>query len=81
MGTLLLIVGVILCLIGGIWLLVEAFKESVLWGLGSIFVPFVSLIFAIMHWSECKVPFLMNVVGFLLLIAGSALSAPTPPAG
>ncbi len=80
MGTLLVILGVILMIIGGVWLLVEAFKESILWGLGSIFIPFVGLVFAIMHWSECKVPFLIHVAGLVLFVAGSVLSGPPPQA-
>lgn len=78
MGSLLLILGFILCLGGGIWLLIEAFKESVLWGLGCLLVPFVGLIFAIMHWSECKVPFLINVAGTVLVVIGTIMSAPAP---
>lgn len=42
-------------------ILVTAFKESVLWGLGFLFVPFVSLIFIIKHWSETRKPFLVQV--------------------
>lgn len=34
MHTLFLILGGLIMLVGGIWLLVEAFKESVLWGIG-----------------------------------------------
>ena len=52
----------------GIMLLVEAFKVHVLWGLGSIFVPFVSLIFVIMHWQVAKKPFLWNLLGAVLIV-------------
>jgi hypothetical protein len=63
----LLIVGMILGVVGGIWLLVVAFKESVWWGLGSLLLPFVSLIFVIMHWQVSKKPFLISVAGGVLL--------------
>jgi len=43
------------------------------WGLGSIFVPFVSLIFVITHWEVAKRPFLVSVAGSILLIVGAAL--------
>ena len=45
-GILLMVVGGIVGCVGGIWLLVVAFQQHILWGLGSLFVPFVSLIFA-----------------------------------
>jgi hypothetical protein len=79
MGILLLVIGAILMFIGGIWLLIEQFKESVLWGLGSIFVPFVALVFVIMHWDVSKRPFLIQVAGIVLLVIGAALSGDSTP--
>jgi hypothetical protein len=67
----LLIVGGILSIVGGIWLLVVAFKESVWWGLGSFFIPFVGLVFAIMHWQVAKKPFLISLAGAVLLVVVS----------
>ena len=64
----LLIVGAIISLVGGIWLLVVAFKESVWWGLGSFFLPFVSLIFVVMHWQVAKKPFLISLAGAVLCV-------------
>ena len=81
MGTLLVILGGIAMFVGGIWLLVEAFKESVLWGLGSIFIPFVSLVFVIMHWDVSKTPFLIQIGGLVLLIAGVVITGPPQAAG
>ena len=46
MGTFLLFVGGALYLFGAIWLLIKAFQESILWGLGSLFIAPVGLIFA-----------------------------------
>ena len=81
MGTLLVILGGIAMFVGGIWLLVEAFKESILWGLGSIFIPFVSLVFVIMHWDVSKTPFLIQIGGLVLLIAGVVITGPPPAVG
>lgn len=64
------IIGAALCVIGGLWLLILAFQTSILWGLGSLIVPFVSLIFAITHWDEAKTPFLTAVVGVILIFVG-----------
>ena len=41
-GWSLISIGMGLGLVGGIWLLIVAFKESIWWGLGSLFIPLVS---------------------------------------
>jgi hypothetical protein len=74
MGTALFAVGLIVALIGGIWIIVNAFKKSVLWGLGSLFVPFVSLVFVIMNWQENKKPFLISIAGAVLYGIGAYMS-------
>jgi hypothetical protein len=72
--------GLVVALVGAIWLIVLAFQKSVLWGLGSLFVPFVSLIFAVMNWDVAKRPFLIQVAGVVLLVIGGMMSHPTLPA-
>lgn len=71
-------IGFIIAVVFGIQLLILAFKTSILWGLGSIFIPFVSLVFVIMHWQQAKTPFLrmllcipFYIVGGLLMPAGT----------
>ncbi|WDE96611.1 hypothetical protein PQO03_01340 [Lentisphaera profundi] len=62
LATVCLVIGMIIALVFGIILLMKAFKESLLWGLGYIFVPFVSLFFVIMHWEEAKSSFLKGLI-------------------
>ena len=52
-------------------ILIQAFRTSLLWGLGCIFVPLVSLFFVVCHWSEVKKPFLVNLgtIGAFLAFA------------
>lgn len=69
----LLVVGAVFALIGGIGLLIAAFRQSVLWGLGTLFVPFVGLIFVIVHWSVAKRPFLACLAGYGLIFLGATL--------
>ncbi|MEQ9497006.1 MAG: hypothetical protein RIT81_09105 [Deltaproteobacteria bacterium] len=60
----LLVIGFLFMLVAmgaQLWLYVLAFQESVLWGIGSIMVPFVSLVFAIMFWDVTKKPFLISL--------------------
>lgn len=76
-------IGLLIFVIYGIKLLILAFQKSVLWGLGSIFVPFVILIFVIMHWAEAKGPFLKYLLCIPFFVVAGILSAgsiPTTPA-
>lgn len=75
LGTILLFIGLIPMLVGSIWLLVTAFQESILWGLGTLLVPFVGIIFVIMHWDAAKKPFLIWAAGFVPYVIGMILAA------
>ena len=74
LGLVCTLVGLVIALIFGIQLLILAFRTSVLWGLGYIFVPFVSLIFVIMHWERTKAPFLKALIAIPFFIVGAMLS-------
>jgi hypothetical protein len=64
----LLIILSIISLIAWIWLLVVAFKEHVMWGLGVFFLsPILAIVFAIMHWQEAKKPFLIYIITTVLV--------------
>jgi len=76
LGTILLVLGAMTAVVGSIWLLVLAFQESVLWGLGSLFIPLVSLIFTIMFWPKTMKPFLIAIGGSLVMFLGMAMSGP-----
>jgi len=73
LGLVLMLVGAVVGCIGGVMVLIQAFKTSVLWGLGTIFVPFVGLIFVITHWQETKKAFLINIIGFAVMILGAMM--------
>ncbi|MGH8081743.1 MAG: hypothetical protein ACREP7_14305 [Lysobacter sp.] len=62
--------GIALCLIGGLWIVVNAFRKSIWWGLGSLIIPFVALVFAIMNFAQNKIPLAIYVVGIILLVVG-----------
>jgi hypothetical protein len=62
--------GMVILLIGNVWIAVKAFQKGILWGLGCLIVPFVSLIFVIMHWAETKIPFIVSLAGIVLIILG-----------
>ena len=74
LGTILLVIGFAISAFAGIWFLVVAFRQSVLWGLACLLIPFVSLIFLIIHWNEAKRPFLWSLLAIIPIFAGLALS-------
>lgn len=47
--------------VASVWLVVVAFKQSPLWGLATLFIPFAALVFVIKYWQESKKPFLLSV--------------------
>jgi hypothetical protein len=76
MGMLLIVIGGLVALYGLVVMLINAFKASLLWGLGSLFIPLVLLVFVIMNWAENMKPFLIYLGGFVLMVVGAMMSAP-----
>ncbi|MBI2923750.1 MAG: hypothetical protein HYY18_22050 [Planctomycetes bacterium] len=73
LGVLFIVAGLIVAAWGNIWFLVIAFKESALWGLGCLIVPFVSLIYLVMRWQECWRAFALNAVGIAVFFGGMVM--------
>jgi len=76
MGMMVLALGGLIMLVGFIWIVVNAFKTSVLWGLGALFIPLVAQIFAIMNWPSNKTAFLIWAGGLVLYVAGFMMYLP-----
>ncbi len=72
-GTILMAVAGIAMLVFGIQILIVAFKTSLGWGLGSLLIPIVGLVFVIKHWQETKTPFLRSLIALVVFIVGSGL--------
>ena len=61
------------------YVLLVAFQENVSWGVGCLFVPFVSLIFLMIYWDNAGKPFLVQLaVPFRWFLASSSWAAPPP---
>jgi len=73
-GGLLIAVGIILALVGGIQFLVAAFRTSVWWGLGVLFVPFVAFIFLIVRFEAAWPATKKCLLGTAISIAGIFLT-------
>ncbi len=59
---------IILMGIGHVWIVILAFKESTLSGLGVMFIPFRKLIYIKNNWEDVKIPALLYFGGFILFI-------------
>jgi hypothetical protein len=77
LNSVLLITGIIVLLTGSIGFLIVAFRENILWGLGCMFLPFVSFIFLWLHWRSVSKLFFISMSGITLLF----LSTMSLPAG
>ena len=77
-GLILFTVGAALAVIGGIWLLVVAFQESALWGVGCLLFSPISIVFVIMHWEEASKPFLVQLAGVVPMVIGMLMMGPNP---
>jgi hypothetical protein len=58
-----LIVGGLVVLVGSIWFLVTAFRQSLPWGLGGLLYGPVQLVFLILYWRVAARPFLLQLLG------------------
>ncbi len=77
MGALIILLGIVIFVIGGLFFLVAAFRESIWWGLACLFIPIVSLFFLIVHWRVAGKPFLIQLLGFADLAVGAIISPQT----
>jgi hypothetical protein len=73
MGTGLALIGGLLAFAGWIWIVVIAFQDSVGWGIGSLLIPLVALIYGCMNSDVAKNPLIMMGAGVVLQIAGAAI--------
>lgn len=74
MASALIIFGLIAILIGWVWLMVAAFTESVPWGVGTLLLSPIGLVFGFFHWPEYKVPMFLYAGGVVLYIFGQVIS-------
>lgn len=69
--------GVVLFIVGGALLVIEAFNESVVWGVLCIVFNPIAIIFCGMHWREAKYPFAIQISGLLISLCGLLVGKPS----
>lgn len=67
-GHILLVVGIVVALVGNVMLLAVAFKRSLWWFFGCLFIPLVDIVFLLLNLKATAKPFGISVLG--LLVAG-----------
>ncbi len=63
--------GLALFVLGGLGMLLAAFKTGVLWGLALIFLAPAVFVFLFLHWDSAKGPFKLQLTGLLIMVAGA----------
>lgn len=66
------IIGLTIFFIGGLGLLIAAFRTNVLWGIGIILFAPAALIFVILNWNESKNPFFLQLLGLVITYFSSS---------
>jgi hypothetical protein len=69
-GYMLFVAGCVVGLAGDIMFLVIAYKRSVWWFLGCLFIPIVSLIFFFMHFRTTVKAVGLSVLGIVVALVG-----------
>ena len=54
---------IVLIFIGFFWLVTLAFQEGILWGIGVLFIPFVSFFYWITHFREATPAMILQFIG------------------
>lgn len=57
------LIAALIILYGTVWGIIQAFQQSILWGIAYIFLPGASLVFLITAWGEAKKPFFLTILG------------------
>jgi hypothetical protein len=70
LALLIVCIGIGVFALGSLWLIVEAFREHVGWGLAVLLLPIATLAFLVHAWQRAKQPFLYQIYGVLIMIGG-----------
>lgn len=60
--------GSAILLVSWIMLLINSFREDFTWGLCTLFLPPLSYLYGLFHWSKANEPILFAVLGCVLII-------------
>lgn len=64
------VIGGLVMLVFGVKLLVAAFRTSIGWGVASLLIPFVLLVYVFKNWQATKSDFMGWLGGFVVMALG-----------
>ena len=67
--------GIYAAFVGAIWFLAKAFGKGIGWGLASLLLPPLGLVFAVKHWGIAWRPLTLNILGSVGATGGAAILA------
>jgi hypothetical protein len=73
-GYILLVIGCIVGLAGDVMFLNAAYRRSLAWLFGCLFVPFVGEVFLLTHWRAAWRPYVISLLGFAVACIGAVMS-------
>jgi hypothetical protein len=65
-----ILAGLAVYLVGAIWVLILALRQSIWWLLICLFIPVAAFLFIIFYWPSTKFPLLFKLGGSALIIGG-----------
>ncbi len=73
-GYVLLVIGIVAAIVGEVMFLTVAYRRSLLWFFGCLFVPIISWVFFFLNMKATLKPFTLQVLGLLLAGLGSYMA-------
>jgi|688.fasta_scaffold376837_2 hypothetical protein len=73
LGLTIFLIGLIAYLVASMFLIIVAFRVSVLWGLVALMVPGGNVIFAVFRWKEARTSFLASIFSLVAVAVGLAI--------
>ena len=74
LSVFLILLGMLLAAAGNIWFLIVAFQDDTLTGVLCLLVPLYALIFLINNQDAAGRPFLVGLIGTLMVVSGVAIA-------
>lgn len=74
MNEVIFFIGLLILCIGGIGLLIAAFRTGIIWGLTVLLIAPVSLLYLVLHWQNAKGPFKLQMLGLLIILVCAYIS-------
>ncbi len=73
-GQILLAMGLVVALIGNVVFLKVAFRRSLWWFFGCLFIPLLDIVFLFWNWKATAKPFGIGLLGLILAHVGARMA-------